>query len=246
MAFQDLLDKITALPEGEANVPEVPPAELVGFVVRWNRELRQWKQSTLADFARVSVSTVERVERGERVSGEALDRIAQGLGYEAGYFTRPRVRLTPDETLVCMSETYGNMEAVRVAPMRTHRAIRDAAQCDIFMIYRPDVPPTYDPEIQTLGEWLDLASFVLTFPKGYGPPSERGRRALYDDIIGCIRDLERRGLTVLSGVMDAPQEGIADLKVAIISITPKLTDPGAPKRRHLMVDRRVVALNRCK
>ena len=74
------------------------------------------------------------------------------------------------------------------------------------------------------------------------PPSERGRRDLYNDILLCVRDLERRGLTVLSGVMHAPQERLPDWKVAIVSVTTKLRDPGAPKRRHVMVDRRVVAL----
>ena len=49
-------------------------------------------------------------------------------------------------------------------------------------------------------------------------------------------------LTVLSGVMNAPQEGIPDWKVAVISVTPKLSDPGALKRRHVFVDRRIVAL----
>jgi hypothetical protein len=53
-----------------------------------------------------------------------------------------------------------------------------------------------------------------------------------------VTELERRGLTVLSGVMSAPQDGMPDWKVAVISITPKLTDPGAVKRRHLMVDHR--------
>jgi hypothetical protein len=47
---------------------------------------------------------------------------------------------------------------------------------------------------------------------------------------------------VLSGVMPAPQDRLPDWKVAVVSITPRLTDPGAAKRRHLMVDRRVVAL----
>jgi transcriptional regulator with XRE-family HTH domain len=51
----------------------------------------------LADFACVSVSTIERVECGEKVSNEALDRIAQGLGYEPGRFTAPRYRLGPEQ-----------------------------------------------------------------------------------------------------------------------------------------------------
>jgi hypothetical protein len=91
MTTQDLLDKITQLPERPIDVPTAPPIELVAFVVRWNRGLRQWKTTTLAGFARVSVSTVERIERGERVSDNALDRIAQAFGYEAGYFTAPRL-----------------------------------------------------------------------------------------------------------------------------------------------------------
>jgi hypothetical protein len=70
----------------------------------------------------------------------------------------------------------------------------------------------------------------------------RGLRALYDDILACVHELERRGLTVLSGVMHALQDRLPDWKVAIISVTPKLTDPGAPKRRYVMVDRRVFAL----
>jgi len=72
--------------------------------------------------------------------------------------------------------------------------------------------------------------------------SKRGRRDLYNDILASVQELERKGFTILSGVMDAPQKGLPDWKVAIISVTPKQRDPGAPKRQHVMVDRRVVGL----
>jgi transcriptional regulator with XRE-family HTH domain len=241
MTTQDLLDNITQLPQRPVDVPTVPPIELVAFVVRWNRGLRQWKTTTLADFARVSVSTVERIERGERVSDEALDRIAQSFGYGAGYFTTPRLPLGAEATATSVVETYSNLEIVPVAPMKTHRAVRDAARCDAFLIYRPEVPEAYDDDIENLQEWLDLASFILS-DIAERLPSERGRRDLYNDILTCVGNLERRGLTVLSGVMPAPQDRLPDWKVAVISVTPRLTDPGAAKRRHLMVDRRVVAL----
>jgi hypothetical protein len=84
---------------GAVDVPTAPPIELVAFVVRWNRGLRQWKTTTLADFARVSISTVERIERGEHVSDDALDRIAQAFGYEAGYFTATRLPWVPMKRL---------------------------------------------------------------------------------------------------------------------------------------------------
>ena len=242
MTTQDLLDKITQLPERPVDVPTAPPIELVAFVVRWNRGLRQWKTMTLADFARVSVSTVERIERGERVSDDALDRIAQAFGYEAGYFTMPRLPLGAEETAVSLVETYAYLEIVRIGPMTTHRAIRDAARCDAMLIHRPEVPAGYDDDIAGLQEWLDLASFILS-DIAESLPSERGRRDLYNDILTCIGNLERRGLTVLSGVMPAPQHRLPDWKVAVISITLRFTDPGAVQRRHLMIDRRVVALS---
>jgi len=242
MNAQELLEKIKELPNKPVDVPTAPPAELVAMVVRWGRHLKQWKATTLADFARVSLSTVERVERGEKVSAEALDRIARALGYDTGAFTTPRLPIGPEKAAEQIVETYGHLEPVPVAPMKTHKAIREAARCQAFLIHRPDVPETYDNDIANLGEWLDLASFILSDVMENPTPSERGRRDLYNDILACVAELERRGLTVLSGVMPAPQPGLPDWKVAIVSVTPRLTDPGAPKRHHVMVDRRCVAL----
>lgn len=242
MSTKDILNKIVSLPVGPSDIPQVPPPELIGFCVRWERGLRQWKRSTLADFACVSVSTIERVERGEKVSDEALDRIARGLGREPGYFTAPRYRLGPEQAAASLVETFGEMEAVAVAPMNTHRQVREAARCHVFIMHRPDVPEVYDTDLANLTEWLDLACVILSTKIERTSASERGRRDLYNDILGCIREIEKRGLTVLSGVMNAPQEGIPDWKVAVISVTPKLSDPGALKRRHVFVDRRIVAL----
>lgn len=146
-----------------------------------------------------------------------------------------------EELAARMVETYSNLEAVPVVPMKSHRAVREAARCDAFLVHRPGVPDTFDGDIEALQEWLDLASFILSDIADGGSPSERGRRDLYNDILGCVRELERRGLTVLCGVMSAPQDRLPDWKVAIVSITPRLTDPGAAKRRHVMVDRRVIA-----
>lgn len=238
MKAHEILDKIKDLPNKPVDVPTAPPIELVAMVIRWGRHLKQWKATTLADFAGVSLSTVERIERAERVSEEALDWIAQALGHERGAFTTPRLPIGQDKAADHLIETYGHLEPVAVAPMKTHKAVRDAARCDAYLIHRPGVPDTYDEHIANLGEWLDLASFILSDIVETSTPSKRGRRDLYNDILACVSELERRGLTVLSGVLKAPQRNFPDFSVAIISLTPRLTDPGAPKRRHLLVDRR--------
>jgi transcriptional regulator with XRE-family HTH domain len=140
------------MPQRRTDVPTAPPIELVAFVVRWNRGLRQWKTTTLADFARVSLSTIERIERGEKVSDEALDKIAQAFGYEAGYFTTPRLPLGAEEAAASLVETYSHLEIVPVGPMTTHRAVRDAARCNAVLIHRPEVPEAYDDDIAGLQE----------------------------------------------------------------------------------------------
>jgi transcriptional regulator with XRE-family HTH domain len=242
MSTHDLLKKIANLPDGPSDLPEVPPPELIGFFVRWVRGLKQWKQGTLADFAKVSISTVERVERGEKVSPEALDAIAQGLGFEPGYFTTPRCRRSVEDATADL-DTLGHMEPVAVAQMTLHRQVREAAHCHAFLIHRPDVPEHFEPEITNLTEWFDLASFLLSDRLDGASASERRRRDLYNNILTCVKELERQGLTVLFGVMNAPQIGIPDWRVAIVSITTKASDPGALKRRYVFVDRRLVALS---
>ncbi len=69
MTTNDLLKRLQNLPASDPAVPASPPLELVALIVRWSRGMRQWKVSTLADFARVSTSTVERVDVWSTSSG---------------------------------------------------------------------------------------------------------------------------------------------------------------------------------
>lgn len=222
------------------DIPTPPPLEVVAYFVRSCRTLKNWKVSTLADFATVSVSTVERVERGEKVSEESLDKIAMALGREKGALYTPRIPLDPDKALEAMVDTYGHMEEVAVAPMNTQRAIREAAKCDGILIHSPDVPEVYEGEISTLREWIDLASFILC-DEIECADAEPSRRKLYNDILGYIAEMERKGLNVLGGVMTSKEAGSNELRVAIISVTPKLSDPGATKRAAIFVDRRLIS-----
>lgn len=226
--------------ERPTDIPTPPPTDVVALFVKSSRTLKGWKISTLANFASVSVSTIERVERGEKVGEEALDKIAVALGYDKGAFHTPRIPLAPEKALESLVETYGHLQEVPVSPLNTQRAIREAARCDGILVHSPDVPETYDSDIANLREWIDLASFVLCDEIECSDP-EPSRRKLYIDILGFVGEMERRGLTVLSGVMKVEEPGSRSLRVAIISVTPKLSDPGAIKRTSIFVDRRLMS-----
>lgn len=152
MGVNELLERIADLDRSPSDEPEVPPPELVGLIVRWGRSLHQWKRNTLADFAGVSLSTVERVERGEKVSEECLDRIAIALGYKRGDFTTPRRRHSTEEATAELIELYGSMEVVDVRPLRTQSQVRETAKCEAFLVHRPGVEEGYDDDIGLLAE----------------------------------------------------------------------------------------------
>ena len=197
MSMSELLEKISRLEHGPTDQPVVPPPELVGFFVRWTRGLRQWKQSTLAEFASVSVSTIERVERGEKVSNEALERIATALGYGRGYFTEPRLRLLAEQAAENFVEKYGQLEPVNVRPLRTQRQVRELAMCDGCLVHRPNIGSAYDEQVSNLSEWLDLASFILSNPD---PREKDRRRELYGSILTCRNTLP---ITTRHGLISA-------------------------------------------
>jgi transcriptional regulator with XRE-family HTH domain len=236
-----LFEKLAQVKQPQAGEIAVPGPETVGFFIRWVRGLKNWKQSTLADFAQVSVTTIERAERGEKISDDCLERIGQALGYGPGYFTAPRRVKTQDEAYDVLADTWGHWEPVAVRPFRTQSQVRELANCHAYLFHRPGVDETFDSEIAALKEWLDVTSFILNGPSGSTRAQDR-RRELYQHTLDCVQTLERRGVTVLCGAMAAPQPELPDWKVAIIAITTKLSDPGALKRRVILVDRRCCAL----
>lgn len=242
MSLKTVLSRASDLEHVEESELRKPPLDVVAFSVAVTRKLRNWKKTTLADFARVSLSTVERVERGEAVSDEALDRIAQAFGQEPGHYTAPRVTIPREQAEAEVSETYGNLWPLEVARFTTQAQVREAARCCAHLMHAPNLPEAYEADVESLREYLDLVSFCLAEQSDGIPMSDTARRPLYDHTLAAVKELERRSVTVLIGYLDAPQPKIPDWRVCIVSLTSRLTDPGAPKRKMMFIDKRVVAI----
>lgn len=221
--------------DGEADDLVIPPPEMIAFHVNISRKLMQLKVEALASMAGVSVSTIERVERGEKVSDTVLDKIAVAFGEQPGYFTEPRRRIPRSEVSQRMHQ-FASTVTVRVDPLRTQRQVRLLASCQGFLVNRPRVGDEFDEPIRRLLEWLDLTSFVLTTTCAPDTEKECGRRELYISVLNAVSEMEKRGLSVLAGVMNDHAPDDDEFKTAVISITPKSIDPGAVKGRNVLVD----------
>ena len=232
--FSRLL-KLAADDREHADALVVPPPEMIAFNISCVRKLMQLKVEALAAMAGVSTSTIERVERGEKVSNGVLEKIAIALGEEPGYYTRPRRKRAPDEVANGVRQI-ANAVHVKAEPFRTQTQVRELALCQGFLVNRPYLGDDFDDDISGLVEWLDLTSYVLTTKLPPEADGEGGRRELYASVLEAVQNLERRGVTVLVGIMLDPEPDANNYKTAVISITSRKMDPGAIKGRIVFVD----------
>jgi hypothetical protein len=105
----------------------------------------------------------------------------------------------------------------------------------------------YEEDAADLCEWLDLAAFLLASEEpgsivDLGQREPVRRRQLYADVLRCARDIERRGQAVALAGTYAAETGRPDLPrmdVALVVFFPRLSDPGAVKRRTLFAPARI-------
>jgi transcriptional regulator with XRE-family HTH domain len=214
-----------------------PPPDTIAFFVRVQRGLRHWKQDTLAAMADVSLSTVQRVERGAIVTPDCLMKIALALGFPADYLTAPRQKLSEEEALEALNESVSWMDGlmeVPVAPLTKERQLRELSSTDMIVV-GSDLDDTAQEDLDALREWIDLTGFVRATVSGdISSKLERGfrMRRLYVDLFQHLKQLQARHYAVcLVGTYTAETDSSAfpTSTVAVISIRSKKNNPAAAK-----------------
>jgi transcriptional regulator with XRE-family HTH domain len=145
-------------------IPWVPPGDMVAEIVRFHRAILGWKQDTLASFAGISLSSIERIERGDPVSATSLDRVAIALGAKPGTFTEPRLPFTSDQFQDIQQESlapFSNTVPVTVRPLRTQPQVSALARAHLYLIDGSRLGEAYTADMAELSEVLDFVSFVL-------------------------------------------------------------------------------------
>lgn len=234
MRFDELAARAAQM--GVAGTPAVPPPEVVGVVVRSERTLLGWKVAALASLAGVSVSTVERIERGEKISDEALDRVAQAFGHEPGYYTWERKPIPMEDAVTDTAAVLAKTIPVRVRPLKGERAVREIRACQGFMIHHARVDARFAGEIELLRDWCEWAGQLSNAPRS------RGRRPRYFRLLQVIEALRSNGLDLMAGTIPPEQTGVLGWNVAVICVTRRGSDPGASKRGLVQVSPQLAAM----
>ena len=226
---------------------EVPSPDVVALFVRLSRQIAGWKKATLAHVAKVSLSTIERVERGEAVGDESLERIAVALHQRPDAFTAPRVKLSDAEAIAALDDKWRWMEdvvPVNVAPLRKQAQLRELSAAVVCMLDH-DLDADSQNDMVDLREWLGLTSFVRAEHEGLlggDYNREHKLRRLYDDVLAFVHDLERRRRCVCLVGTYQPSTRATDFKdvsVGIVAVKSKDLDPAVAKRTTLYASTKV-------
>jgi len=230
-----LYDRLLARPKVAPGALTLPPPEIVAFNVHVTRKLHGWKQATLAEIAGVSLSTVERIERGEPVQPAALEKIGACFGCPAGYYTKPRRTLTAEQMA---TDTYAHTAFVEVAPLKTQPQVRRLAACAELAVAPFGDVSVDDPLCSDLVELILDLEVRFALPR-YIPKSKLdGVRPLYEAIFAHLQIMRRAGLDVVAGVLHEPERDPATY--GVIAVARRATHPGLHARKLLVLDRRQV------
>ncbi|MDE2365135.1 MAG: helix-turn-helix transcriptional regulator [Hyphomicrobiales bacterium] len=220
-------------------------AAIANFV-KLQRTFNGWKQDMLAAEAGVSLATVSRVERGQKVRPAQLRKLARALGKPEDEFVRMRVRPTPEEAAANFVEMFAWTEervAVAVAPFRTELQLR-ATLATFSLLLVSDLDDDAADDVAELRQWLDLASFVQAERDGVigsKPDRDFRVRRLWRDVLDCVERLERaHAAVVLTGTYAAePLAGGEPIKIAVVAIRSRRRNPAASTITTLWADAKV-------
>lgn len=209
--------------------------------------LRRARQGTLASFAGLSLSSIQRIERGDSVSNECLDKVAIALDYKVGDLTNARIPLALNAAAEFLEDALKPFEGhiwIDVSPVRAQRQVRDFGMCHTYIIDTGRLEVDASADVNQLAEWLDLVAF-LTCDEVRRTDRERRRierRRLYGRVLAHVHEIELRAHAVaLGGTYEARTNHpyLPKAKVALIGFFPRMTDPSALRRRQLLVPERI-------
>ena len=221
-----------------------PPPNVIAEFVKLQRALYGWKRETLAGLARVSLSTVERVERGESVRPSSLEKLALALNQPCGAFTTKRVPLSEVEAMTTLVDSLAWMEGTvpfDVAPLRKEAQLRALTDTELVIVTSDLEGEDAARDVDGLREYLDLTGFVRAQDGIVMAKRQRSfrLRRLYKDVLEAARSIERNYKAVcLAGTYEAKSStpGFNLMRVSVIAVRSRERNPAAANIKRLMAN----------
>ncbi len=145
--------------------PRLLTPKEVALLVRTLRETRQWTQDTLAEIAKVTPRTVQRVEAGEPSDLHTRRALAGALGCEDPDFFNRRLAIPTEDEARALQEEFERehvvLDVTRVASGRELAALFEVSTMDVSLAGKDasdEVAREFASMVDELRDYRDIAS----------------------------------------------------------------------------------------
>lgn len=175
------------------NPPRLLSSKEFGSLIIISRDMRKWSQETLAELSRLSVRTIQRIEKGEAASIESKRALASAFGLEdIDLFSKPVKVPTPEEIVTAKREfedEYLTLKSTVITNGRELASLAEQMQANLFSC-ATEVKGSAELELATLMDYL----------REYGESaehySETDKIAVYLDFQGLIDSLKASNISL--------------------------------------------------
>ena len=203
------------------NPPRLLNPKELRLLIIITREMRKWSQETLAELSRLSVRTIQRIEKGEPTSTETKRALAFAFGCEdLDQFDKLTKIMTAKKIEDCQKETDKQYLTLKATLINSGRQLADLASQMNANLFTCDVPVKGQAEI-------DLAK-LMDYVREYGESaelySETDKLAVYSDFQDLIDRLKKNNISLCCALRKGSfsQVNVKHLPVFILYMTARV------------------------
>ena len=187
----------------------------LGLVIKHLRELRQWSQDTLAQLARTTDRTIQRIEAGSGTSVHTLRALAMAFDFQdIDAFTKP-MAIPTDEQLQAAREQFDQKYVMTKAlKLESGRGLAKLAVESIGDYIEPAFEPSKDQALA----FAELTDYLRDYRDCADHYSSTASLEVYEELQAMIERLNQLGVTLRYATCPVIQNTSSDSQMRALPV----------------------------
>jgi transcriptional regulator with XRE-family HTH domain len=200
------------------NPPRLLTPEEFGLLILISRDGHKWSQETLAELSRLSVRTIQRIEKGEPASTETKRALASAFGCEdLDIFDKPTKIMTSKEIENYQKEIEKQYLTLKATLINSGRQLADLASQMNAKIFTCDAKVTGQAE----ADLATLMDFLSDYGESHDLYSETDRLIIYADFQELLDNLKANSISICCALRKSQfsSESVKNLPISVLYLT---------------------------
>jgi transcriptional regulator with XRE-family HTH domain len=170
-----------------------PEPDVIASVVKELRTHLGWKQFALAHEAGVTVRTIERLEAGERMSDETLNKVAKALELRESAFTEASYCPSDEELAGMVKKAKKDYTHTALHDLSGLRDLDNILSAQAYLVDGSNVADDLADQVAAVQDYVQDAGDI------HGDVPHTHQLTHSRELLGMIRDIEVQGYTARWG-----------------------------------------------